>query len=353
MINRSRIGAGRSLADSACLAVWSRCQARPAPGSGSASAFRSSSVRRPTITARLLLPAAGLLSAAGLLRRAAGRPMAMPPPPDIRGQARSRPVLRDRRRGLPDGASGRVRLVLLLHHGAGPGLGPRNLMASPPGSGPPEQAQDNPREPPPAAAPQYAARIEDYAMIGDCHSAALVSRDGSIDWLCWPRFDSPACFAALVGTPDNGRWRIAPAEPPVRIRRQYRPGTMILETIFETKDGSVALIDFMTAATGSSSVVRIVEGRGGQVADAARSRAAVRLRLRGAVGDATAAQHGTARDRRARCRGAAQRCAAARREAHHRRRVHRRGRAARSVHPVAWPSHLADPVAPDADDRAG
>src|SRR3954454_19876986 len=103
-------------------------------------------------------------------------------------------------------------------------------------------------------------------MIGDCHSAALVSREGSIDWLCWPRFDSGACFAALVGTHDNGSWRIAPAEPPVRITRQYRPGTMILETVFETADGSVALIDFMTAATGSSSVVRIVEGRSGTVA---------------------------------------------------------------------------------------
>jgi len=87
-----------------------------------------------------------------------------------------------------------------------------------------------------------------------------------MDWLCWPRFDSPACFAALVGTPDNGRWRIAPAEPPVRIRRQYRPGTLILETVFDTKTGSVALIDFMTAATGNSSVVRIVEGRRGEVA---------------------------------------------------------------------------------------
>jgi GH15 family glucan-1,4-alpha-glucosidase len=109
-------------------------------------------------------------------------------------------------------------------------------------------------------------RIEDYALIGDCHSAALVSREGSIDWLCWPRFDSPACFAALVGTPDNGRWRIAPVEAPVRVTRHYRPGTMILETIFETQNGTVALIDFMTAATGGSSLVRIVEGRGGEVA---------------------------------------------------------------------------------------
>ena len=97
-------------------------------------------------------------------------------------------------------------------------------------------------------------------------TAALVSREGSIDWLCWPRFDSGACFAALVGTPDNGRWRIAPTEAPVRINRHYRPGTLILETIFDTQDGSVALIDFMTAATGQSSVVRIVEGRSGQVA---------------------------------------------------------------------------------------
>src|SRR6516165_3711780 len=110
-----------------------------------------------------------------------------------------------------------------------------------------------------------AMRIEDYALIGDCHSAALVSFDGSIDWLCWPRFDSPACFASLVGTPDNGRWRIAPADPPTRVHRRYRPSTMILETIFETASGSVALIDFMTAASGASSVVRIVEGRGGQV----------------------------------------------------------------------------------------
>ena len=87
--------------------------------------------------------------------------------------------------------------------------------------------------------------IEDYALIGDCHTAALVSKAGSIDWLCWPRFDSPACFAALLGSPDNGRWRIAPAETPTRVNRRYRPGTMILETLFETASGSVALIDFM------------------------------------------------------------------------------------------------------------
>ena len=160
-------------------------------------------------------------------------------------------------------------------------------MAVPPGAGPLEQGgetspatyipqpipqpsgrtSDNPRARPSSAdAVHYSGRIEDYALIGDCHSAALVSREGSIDWLCWPRFDSPACFAALVGTVDNGRWQIAPAEPAIRITRRYRPGTMILETIFDTKDGSVALIDFMTAATGNSSVVRIVEGRTGQVA---------------------------------------------------------------------------------------
>ena len=154
-----------------------------------------------------------------------------------------------------------------MHHVAGTRLGPRDLMAGPPGAGPPEQAEDSRHVPPATPGPTpAAAQIEDYALIGDCHSAALVSRDGSIDWLCWPRFDSAACFAALVGTPDNGRWRIAPAEPPKRVRRHYRPGTLILETVFDTQSGSVALIDFMTAATGSSSVVRIVEGRKGEVA---------------------------------------------------------------------------------------
>ena len=78
------------------------------------------------------------------------------------------------------------------------------------------------------------APIEDYALIGDCETAALVSRGGSIDWLCWPRFDSGACFAALLGTPENGRWLLAPADATARSRRRYRGDTMILETEFET-----------------------------------------------------------------------------------------------------------------------
>jgi len=108
--------------------------------------------------------------------------------------------------------------------------------------------------------------IEDYALIGDCGSAALVGRNGSIDWLCWPRFDSGACFAALLGTSEHGRWQICPADPAPRIRRSYRKCTMVLETIFETKDGSVALIDFMPTGQTGSSVIRLVEGRSGKVA---------------------------------------------------------------------------------------
>src|ERR1700686_2161364 len=86
------------------------------------------------------------------------------------------------------------------------------------------------------------SRIEDYALIGDCKAAALVARDGSIDWLCWPRFDSDACFAALLGTADNGHWRIVPVDAEVNVNRLYRPGTMILETRFITAAGSVVLI---------------------------------------------------------------------------------------------------------------
>jgi GH15 family glucan-1,4-alpha-glucosidase len=107
-------------------------------------------------------------------------------------------------------------------------------------------------------------RIEDYALIGDCKSAALVGRDGSIDWLCWPRFDSPACFAALLGTTENGRWIIAPAQSPLAVSRQYRPDTLILETEFQTETGSAAVIDFMLPGDGAQ-VVRIVVGRSGRV----------------------------------------------------------------------------------------
>jgi GH15 family glucan-1,4-alpha-glucosidase len=113
-------------------------------------------------------------------------------------------------------------------------------------------------------------RLEDYALIGDCETAALVSRSGSIDWLCWPRFDSPACFAALLGTPEHGRWLIAPAASEPTITRQYRRNTLILETIFETPEGSVMVVDFMPLRGGhpdgdNSDVVRIVCGMSGRV----------------------------------------------------------------------------------------
>ena len=109
-----------------------------------------------------------------------------------------------------------------------------------------------------------ALRIEDYALIGDTKSAALVGRDGSIDWLCWPRFDSAACFAALLGTPENGRWLMAPKETPRAVRRHYRPGTLVLETDFETATGSATVVDFMTPAA-CGNLVRIVMGRTGRV----------------------------------------------------------------------------------------
>jgi GH15 family glucan-1,4-alpha-glucosidase len=109
------------------------------------------------------------------------------------------------------------------------------------------------------------SRIEDYALIGDCESAALVARDGSIDWLCWPRFDSDACFAALLGTSEHGRFRIAPETEPVKITRRYRPHTLILETCFETADGAVTLIDFMPIRGRNPDCVRIVVGERGSV----------------------------------------------------------------------------------------
>ncbi len=107
--------------------------------------------------------------------------------------------------------------------------------------------------------------IEDYALIGDCLTGALVGRNGSIDWLCLPRFDSAACFAALLGAPEHGRFLIAPAEPGPPAKRSYRGPSLILETVFETAAGTVALIDFMVPGSTNSSIVRIVEGRSGQV----------------------------------------------------------------------------------------
>jgi GH15 family glucan-1,4-alpha-glucosidase len=110
------------------------------------------------------------------------------------------------------------------------------------------------------------SRIEDYGLIGDCETAALVGRDGSIDWLCWPSFDSDACFAALLGDRKNGRWLIAPAEQRAACSsRRYWDDTLILETRFETLDGAVALIDFMPPRVQASDIVRLVRGLRGRV----------------------------------------------------------------------------------------
>src|SRR5688572_488308 len=108
-------------------------------------------------------------------------------------------------------------------------------------------------------------RIENYAMIGDCETAALVGNDGSIDWLCFPRFDSPACFAALLGRPEHGRWKLAPAGEVHAVQRRYRDGTLVLETDFETPSGEVRLIECMPPRTAAADLVRIVEGRRGRV----------------------------------------------------------------------------------------
>jgi len=109
-----------------------------------------------------------------------------------------------------------------------------------------------------------AGKIEDYAVIGDMRTAALVGLDGSIDWLCLPRFDSASCFAALLGTPEHGRWLIEPLEK-ARVTRRYREGTLILETRFKTGKGEMMLIDFMPIGTENSCIVRLVEGVSGAV----------------------------------------------------------------------------------------
>jgi GH15 family glucan-1,4-alpha-glucosidase len=109
------------------------------------------------------------------------------------------------------------------------------------------------------------SRIEDYGLIGDCETAALVDRGGSIDWLCWPSFDSEACFAALLGTEQHGRWLIAPVAEITRCSRRYRGDSLILETRLETRDGAVTLIDFMPPRGVASDIVRLVRGERGRV----------------------------------------------------------------------------------------
>jgi GH15 family glucan-1,4-alpha-glucosidase len=107
--------------------------------------------------------------------------------------------------------------------------------------------------------------IEAYAAIGNCETLALVGNDGSIDWLCWPRFDSPASFSALLGAPEHGRWLIAPADKPARVSRRYRGDTLVLETLFETERGVVTLTDFMSRRDGCGDLLRIVRGVRGHV----------------------------------------------------------------------------------------
>ena len=108
-------------------------------------------------------------------------------------------------------------------------------------------------------------RIEDYALISNCATAALVGRNGSIDWLCLPRFDSAACFAALLGEPEQGRWLIAPVNPAYRVERRYLNGSLILVTMFETAEGAVELVDFIGLRHGFSDIVRLVRGLRGRV----------------------------------------------------------------------------------------
>ena len=255
-----------------------------------------------------VLPAASLLSAPGAVLRCTG------------GECRSGgrgPVLLRWRLCVSDGPARGVRCILLLpRQRRHPCVGPRQLTQPEPIDGKP-----------PGDEPEQIPGIEDYALIGDCHTAALVSAGGSIDWLCWPRFDSPAAFAALVGKPDNGRWRIAPDAENARASRRYRPGTMILETVFDTAQGSVALIDSWCRAPQFGGAHR--RGPFGQRHPIARRSAAVRLRLDDSLGDAALAPARVPRHRRPGPGGAAQRRAAARAQYDTPRHVRRGGGAAR------------------------
>ena len=155
------------------------------------------------------------------------------------------------------------------------------------------------------------ARIEDYALLGDLQTAALVSRTGSIDWCCFPRFDSGACFAALLGEPEHGRWLLAPAGEVRQSTRRYRHDTLILESVYETDEGSVRAIDFMPPRGDAPDIVRIVEGLDGERPDALRARDPVRLRRHRAVGAPGRPRPGRRRrSRRALPPHAASRCTA-------------------------------------------
>ena len=116
----------------------------------------------------------------------------------------------------------------------------------------------------PAPSPQHPifvpAPIEHYALVGDCEAAALVALDGSIDWLCWPRFDSPACFSALLGSPEHGHWIVTPVAAPTSVTRRYRGDSMVLETRFETPEGACTLVDFMPVRGPQSDLIRMVIG---------------------------------------------------------------------------------------------
>lgn len=108
-------------------------------------------------------------------------------------------------------------------------------------------------------------KIEDFAMIGDCETAALVGRDGAVEWLCWPNFASDACFASLLGSADNGRWSLAPTGKHTEVTRRYRPHTLILETTISTSKGIVVLTDFMPRRGNHSNLIRIVHCATGKV----------------------------------------------------------------------------------------
>ncbi|WP_432892930.1 glycoside hydrolase family 15 protein [Kribbella sp. CA-245084] len=129
----------------------------------------------------------------------------------------------------------------------------------------PRSPRQSSQKPSSGPRPVPGRRIEDYALIGDLQTAALVSKQGSIDWLCFPRFDSPACFAALLGSDDNGHWRIAPRDADAISSRHYRGDTLVLETEWSTSTGTVRVIDFMPPRDAAPDVVRIVEGVSGSV----------------------------------------------------------------------------------------